>query len=126
MLRACHSARRFNYGDLRVLGELRRRGNVHAEPHDVAHAIQRSQLFFRERKRVRCGCVRRFSARVHIKVFADDANDRRRVARSTASAASAAALNGHRRADYGRRNSQSTSGVFQYVTRPTSVQPHFA
>jgi hypothetical protein len=29
-------------GDLRVLSELRRRGNVHDEPHDVAHAVQRT------------------------------------------------------------------------------------
>src|SRR5882724_13575612 len=30
-------------GDLRVLRELRRRGDVHAEPHDVAHAVQRTK-----------------------------------------------------------------------------------
>jgi hypothetical protein len=29
-------------GDLRVLSKLRRRGNVHDEPHDVAHAVQRT------------------------------------------------------------------------------------
>src|SRR5262249_34943015 len=29
-------------GDLWVLRELRRRGDVHAEPHDAAHAVQRT------------------------------------------------------------------------------------
>src|SRR5262245_17280046 len=29
-------------GDLRVLRELRRRGDVHPQPHDVAHAVERT------------------------------------------------------------------------------------
>ena len=33
---------RRHIGDLRVLSELRRGGDVHAEPHDVAHAVQRT------------------------------------------------------------------------------------
>ena len=37
--------------------------------------------FFVQRKRIERGRVRRFSARLHVQVFADDANDRRRVAR---------------------------------------------
>ena len=34
-------------GDLRMLRELGRRGDVHAEPHDAAHAVERTQLFLR-------------------------------------------------------------------------------
>jgi len=33
---------RCSISDFRVLSELRRRGDAHAEPHDVAHAVQRT------------------------------------------------------------------------------------
>ena len=64
-----------------MLSELRRRGDVHAEPHDALHAVQRTYLLLRERKHIERGRVRRFSACLHVKVFAHDTNDRCRVAR---------------------------------------------
>jgi hypothetical protein len=35
---------RRSIGDLRVLRELSRRGDVHAEPDEAAHTVQRTQL----------------------------------------------------------------------------------
>src|SRR5262249_45381050 len=68
-------------GDFWVLGELRR-GDVHAQSHDVAHSVQRTQLLLGERQRIECGCLRRLSARLHVQVFAHDANCSSRVARN--------------------------------------------
>lgn len=46
---------RCRIGDFRVLGELRRCGDVHAESHDAAHAFERTQVLLGERKRIERG-----------------------------------------------------------------------